>query len=323
MKRRSLFFFVGLTMVGLWTLTPSVPSAQHYPDRPIQLLIPQPPGASLDIGARILIAELEKTLDAKIIPTNKTGAASVLATETVIRAKKDGYTLLYGGSIIITAYNANPEVVHTDPSKELEPLGTHYSNPSLFVVRSDAPWKTFPELIDYARKNPGKLRAVSAGVGSTIHFHLEMIQAMTGVRFTHLPFEGGQAIVTSLLGGNAELTIAAISLVKPHIDAGKMRVLLTTNKTPLFPETPTITDLGYKENLPPAWFGLYAPAGIPEEARKVLIPAVEKAVKNTKSKIEQLGSVLEYRSPSEQKKMWEEEYKRIYEIAVKIGLRKP
>jgi len=323
MKGKILSLFVVLMMPGLWMLTPAALFAQHYPDRPIQLFIPQPPGASLDIGARILAAEMEKTLNTKIIPTNKTGAASVLATETVIRAKKDGYTLLYGGSIIITAYNANPEVVHSDPSRELEPLGAHYSNPSLFVVRSDAPWKTFPELIDYARKNPGKLRAVSAGVGSTIHFHLEMIQAMTGVRFTHIPFEGGQAIVTSLLGGNAEVTIAAISLVKPHIDAGKMRVLLTTNKTPLFPEVQTITDLGYKENLPPAWFGLYAPSGIPEEARKVLVPAVEKAVKNSKPKIDQMGSICEYKTPSEQKKMWEEEYKRIYEIAVKIGLRKP
>ena len=129
--------------------------------------------------------------------------------------------------------------------------------------------------------------------------------------------------MTSILGGNAELTFAALGLVKPHIDAGKMRVLLITHKIPAYPDAPTLPELGYKEHLPPAWFGLYAPAGIPEEARKILVPAVEKAVRNSKPKIDQMGSICEYKTPSEQKKMWEEEYKRIYEIAVKIGLRKP
>ena len=323
MNGKPLFLFVALIVLGLGTLTSSASLAQHYPDRPIQLVIPQPPGASLDIGARILTGELEKILGAKIVPTNKTGASGVLATEAVIRSKKDGYTLLYGGSMIMTAYITNPEVVHSNPSADLEPLGVHYWNPSLFVVKSDAPWKTFPDLVDYAKKNPGKIRAVSAGVGSTIHFHLEMIQAMTGARFTHIPYEGGQAIITSILGGHSEVTFPAIGLVRPHVEAGKMKVLLTTNKIPAFPEAPTLADLGYKGTLPPGWYGLYAPVGIPEEVRRILIPAIEKAVKNTKAKIEPLGSILEYKSPAEQKKMWEEEYKQNFEIAVRIGLRKP
>jgi tripartite-type tricarboxylate transporter receptor subunit TctC len=107
------------------------------------------------------------------------------------------------------------------------------------------------------------------------------------------------------------------------MDTGEMRILLTTNKIPAFPEIPTITELGYKQSLPTSWFAIYAPAGIPEEARKILVPAIEKAVKNTKPKITQLWGVCEYKSPSELKKMWEEEHKKTYEIAVKIGLRKP
>jgi tripartite-type tricarboxylate transporter receptor subunit TctC len=101
-----------------------------------------------------------------------------------------------------------------------------------------------------------------------------------------------------------------------------MRILLINNKMPAFPEIPIITELGYKESLPIAGFGLYAPAGIPEEARKVLVPAIEKAVRNTKSKVEEMWGVIQYKSPSEQRKMWEEEYQKIYGIATKIGLRK-
>jgi tripartite-type tricarboxylate transporter receptor subunit TctC len=101
-----------------------------------------------------------------------------------------------------------------------------------------------------------------------------------------------------------------------------MKILLINSKMAAFPEIPTITELGYKESLPVAGFGLYAPAGIPEEARKVLIPAIEKAVRNTKSKVEEMWGVIQYKSPLEQRKMWEEEYQKIYEIATKIGFRK-
>ena len=128
MKARHLFFFaVLIIMLGLGTLAPSASFAQHYPDHPIQLVIPNPPGASMDIAARMLAQELEQTLGAKVIPNNKPGAATVLGTEAVVRAKKDGYTILYTGSGAMTfAPILNPEVVHYDPLKDLEPLGFHY-----------------------------------------------------------------------------------------------------------------------------------------------------------------------------------------------------
>jgi tripartite-type tricarboxylate transporter receptor subunit TctC len=146
---------------------------------------------------------------------------------------------------------------------------------------------------------------------------------MTGTQFIHVPFEGGAPVVTAVLGGHVELCADAFANIKPHADAGKMKVLLITYKMPAFPEIPTITELGYKQKLPVGWMGVYAPAGIPEEAKKVLVPAIEKAVKNSKPKIEQLWAVCEYKSPLEQRNLWEEQYKQIYDIAIKIGLRKP
>jgi tripartite-type tricarboxylate transporter receptor subunit TctC len=323
MKARHLLFFVVLFILGVGTFAPSASFAQRYPDHPIQLVIPNPPGASMDIAARMLAQELEQTLGAKVIPNNKPGAATVLGTETVVRAKKDGYTILYTGSGAMTfAPILNPEVVHYDPLKDLEPLGFHYLFSSGINARTDSPWKTFTELIDYAKKNPGKLRVSTTGVGSLPHFMLEMIQVMTGTQFTHVPFEG-ESVVTAVLGGHVELSCDAFSKVKPHIDAGKLRVLLTNYRLPAFPEIPTITELGYKQRLPNSWFALYAPTGIPEEARKALVPAIEKAVKNTKKRIEDLWGICEYKSPAEIRKMVEEDNKQMYEVAVRIGLRKP
>jgi len=324
MKTRHLFVVALLTlMLGLGALAPSTSFSQHYPDRPIQLIIPNPPGASMDIAARILVPEMEKALGGRIIPNNKPGAATVLGTEAVVRAKKDGYTILYTGSGAMTfAPILNPEVVHYDPTKDLEPLGFHYLFASGINVRSESPWKTFGELIDYAKKNPGKLRVSTTGVGSLPHFMMEMIQVMTGAQFTHVPFEG-DSVVTAVLGGHVELSCDSYAKVKPHIDTGKIRVLLTNYKMPAAPEIPTITELGYKQKLPNSWFALYAPVGIPEEARKALVPAVEKAVKATKTRIEELYGVCEYKPPAEMKKMVEEDYKQMYEVAVKVGLRKP
>jgi tripartite-type tricarboxylate transporter receptor subunit TctC len=322
MNARHLLMSAVLILLGLGLFAPA-PSFAAYPDRPIQLIIPYVAGATGDITARMLAEELEKILGAKIVSLNKPGASAVLGTDIAVRSKKDGYTLLYAGaSAMIYAPVSNPEIVHYDPFKDVEPLGFHYFFPQTITVRSDAPWKTFAELIDYAKKNPGKLRVSTIGVGSTPHFILEMIMSITGTQFIHVPFEGGETVMTALLGGHVEVTCDGFAKVKPHADAGKMRVLLITNKMPAFPEIPTITELGYKQSLFATWFALYAPSGIPEEARKVLVPAIEKAVNLTKVKIEKMGSIAEYLPPSEIKKMTEEDYKKALEIAKRMGLRK-
>ena len=319
-----LFFFALISVLGIVGIVgPTASFAQRYPDHPIQLVIPNPPGANMDVMARMLAEEMEKLLGAKIIPINKPGAATVLGTDAVVRAKKDGYTLVYtGASALLYTLISNPGVVHYDPPRDLEPLGFHFIFPTTITVRADSPWKTFPELIEYAKKNPGKLRVSTTGVASSPHFMVEMIQSMTGAQFTHVPFEGGESVTTALLGGHVEVTCDGFAKVKPHVDAGKLRILLITNTLPAFPGIPTITELGYKQSIPAAWFGLYGPAGIPEDVKRVLVPAVEKAVKATKPRIDALGSLCEYKSPAEVRKLWDEEYKEIYGIAVKIGVRK-
>ena len=264
-----------------------------------------------------------KVLGAQFIPVNKPGAGFTLGTDFVVRSKKDGYTLVYTNSpAIVHARILSPDTVPYNPDKDLDPLGLHLSFPHAIAVQASAPWKTFGELIEYAKKNPNQVRCSTPGIGSTTHFHLEIIQSLTGAQFNHIPFKSGEAVITALLGGHVEMTFDAVSKIAPHVEAGKMRMLLVTIKSPLFPSVPTLRELGFKQDLVPTWFAMYAPAGIPEEVKKTLIPAIQKAANNPESKarLEKLHFVIDYKSPAEQKKLAAEEYDEGLAIAKKIGL---
>jgi tripartite-type tricarboxylate transporter receptor subunit TctC len=326
MEKQRFRFRLGFTailfLLGSVAMTSSAFCA-GYPDHPIQLVCPNVPGAPGDIAARMLAEELGPILGQKVIVNNKPGAGTALAAETVLRSKKDGYTILYSGnSAFVYVPNVNPEAVHYDPVKDADPLGVHFVMPTVVSVRSDAPWKTFAQLVDYAKKNPGKLRFSSIGVGSQPHFGIELLQMITGIQVTHIPFKGGESVVTAVLGGHVEATLDGIGKLKPHMDAGTMRTLIIDPKRPENPEIPTLQELGYRSGLPAVWFGVWAPAGIPEDVRAILVPAVEKALRLTKPRVEQLGNTFDYRPPAEHRRLQEEEYRQAYEVAVKIGLRK-
>jgi tripartite-type tricarboxylate transporter receptor subunit TctC len=327
MRRVTYIKFIALTVYIFHTLiiTASTIHAQPYPNRPIQLIIPGAAGSILDITGRLLGDEVGKIIGTQLIPVDKPGAGFTLGTDFVVRSKKDGYTLAYTNSpAIVYARILNPETVPYDPDKDLEPLGLHLFFPIAIAVQANSPWKTFGELVDYAKKNPEKLRVSTTGIGSTSHFDLEIIQSLTGAQFNHVPFKGGESVITALLGGHVEMTCDAIGKITPHVESGKMRVLLLTNKMPELPHVPTITELGYKQDLPSTWFAMYGPAGMPEEVKKVLVPAIEKAIKNPelKAKIEKMQFVVQYQSPAELKKLAAEEYERSLAIAIKAGLRK-
>jgi tripartite-type tricarboxylate transporter receptor subunit TctC len=323
MKGKVLFswFLFCAIMVGLPAFDGFC--AERYPDRPVQFIVSNVAGSTMDVSARILATELEKVLGTTVVVVNKPGVAGVLGTDTTVRARKDGYTILITGSSALTFIPiTGTEPVPFDPAKDLDFLGLYYYFPLTITVRADSPWKTFPEFVDYAKKNPGKIRVSTTGVASGPHFVVEMIQVITGAQLTHVPFKGGESVVTAVLGGHVEATCDNIQKLKPHVDAGKLRFLLTTAAMADLPGIPTMRDLGHKEDLLTIWFGIFGPAGIPEEVKKVLVPALEKAVKNVKPKIDSMGNVTEFRPPAEFKKMWLDEYKQVQEIATKIGLRK-
>ncbi len=324
MKKLIYFIIIAITLYG-FTIGASTSFSQTYPNRPIQVVIPNVPGSLMDICARALSDELGKILGTQIIIIHKPGAATVLGTDHVARSKKDGYTLLYtGASALIYARVTNPETVPYDPDKDLEPLGNHLFLPLTVTVRADSSWKTFGELTEYAKKNPDKLRASTIGMGGIDHFNIELTQSLTGAKFTHVPFKGGESVITALLGGHVEVTFDAFGKVLPHAEAGKFRILLLSKKMPGYPNIPTARELGYKQDLLTGFFAFYAPAGIPEEVKRILIPAIEKVVKNPelKTKVEKMGFLVEYKSPSEMRKMVSEDFETANTIAKRIGLKK-
>jgi len=312
--------FVGGVFAGtpiLW--------AQPYPSHPIQLVIPGAPGDAVDISARSVADELAKILKISIIPLNKPGGGAILGTEFAAKSKKDGYTLLYALSSGLI-YNPvfNPDSVPYDPIRDLEPLGLHVTFPTVISVRADSPWMHFSEMIAYAQKNPGKFRCGTLGVGSINHFQLEIIKTITNTDITMVPFKGASPAMTALLGGHIEAAFVAVVLSEPHYQSGKLRGILLDQKVAALPDIPTLPELGYQQDLPASFFAFFAPAGIPNEAKKVLVPAIEKAIRTPElmTKLQKLWYITQYKSPAELKELLSGNYEKAKSMVRKMGVTK-
>jgi tripartite-type tricarboxylate transporter receptor subunit TctC len=177
-------------------------------------------------------------------------------------------------------------------------------------------WKNFGELMAYMKQNPGKVRGSSTGVGSVGFFNFEVIRMETGNGINMIPFKGASPALTALLGGHVGTSALTLGLISPHVKAGKLRVLLTSQKVPEFPDIPTLKQLGYKRNIMSIRFSFYLPAGVPDSVKKVLVPAVEKAVKTPEvvNAIQQIGTIEDFLPGEEFKKMMTDEYEMVWKL---------
>jgi tripartite-type tricarboxylate transporter receptor subunit TctC len=296
--------------------------AQSYPSNAINLVIPLAPGDASDIAGRTMGEELSKLLKVPVVVANRPGAGGTLGTDTVVKAKKDGYTLLITNNAALI-YNRvlTPESVSYDPLKDLTPLGLATRTPILLAVRQDAPYKNFSEMIEFAKKNPGKLRIGTAGAGSVGHFTVEIINSLTGAGLIMVPFKGAAPGITALLGGHVEGVVLALGALSSHLKGGAMRGIVISSKFPEF-DIPTLSQLGYRQNLLGVWLAFFAPAGVPAEVTKTLLPVIEKAVKEpaVASKLASLGILQDYQPPEKLIAEIREEHKTVEEIAKKAGL---
>lgn len=323
---RYFIFVISLfSIVYAWSIGANTLQAQPYPSHPIQIVVPNDPGSVGDTAARLFVDEFSKNLKTPVIVVAKPGASSTLGTDFVAKSRKDGYTIVYANtSAVVYARATNPDIVPYDPARDLEPLGLHCFFPLTVAVQESSPWKTFDQLVDHAKKNPGSVRFGLHGQGTIDHFDLEIIKSLAGAHFTVIPFKGAAATTTALLGGHIDAVVVANGLVSPHVKANKLRMLLVTNKMREYPNVPTITELGYNQKLASAWFAWFAPAGISDEVKKVLIPALEKTIKNPElePKLEKLGLVVDYKPPEELKKIMMSDYETARALAIKLGLSK-
>jgi len=301
--------------------------AQSYPARPIQVVVPMAAGSGTDIHARILMEELRKILNTSIVVVNKPGAFMTVGTDAVAKARKDGYTLLYGPATGITYSKAlEPDTVPYDPIKDLEPLGLHAFFPVVIAVPSNSPWKNLNEFIEDGKKNPGKIRISTPGLQTTSSFNVVIIEGLTGAKYLQVPYKDIVAGVTDMMGGQVEATTQSLSVVAPFVADGRIRILVTSRKVKEYPNVPVLEELGYKAELYSPWFAMYAPAGTPQEVINVLVPAVKKAMESpeTVARINKIGGTLiEYKTPADLKKMEIEEIEAISALGAKMGLRKP
>jgi tripartite-type tricarboxylate transporter receptor subunit TctC len=313
------------TTAAVLSMTSVHLGAQGYPNQTINVVMPLAAGDAADIACRAMAEELSKLLKVPVIVINKPGAGGTLGTDSAVKAKKDGYTILLTNNAALI-YNRilTPESVQYDPFKDLTPLGLATRFPLLLIVRPDAPYKSFNELVEFSKKNPGKVRVGTVGAGSVGHFTLEIINSLTGAGLTMVPFKGASPGVTALLGGHVEGGMLALGTLLSHMKSGAMKGVLASHKIPEYPEIPTLAQLGYRQNLFGVWLAFFAPAGVPQEVTKTLVPAIEKAVKDPAvvSKLAGLGMVQDYLPAEKLIAEIREEHRTVEEIAKKAGLAK-
>jgi len=287
------------------------------------VVVPLAPGDAADISARTMGEEISKALNTPVVAINRPGAGGAVAAASVVQAKKDGQTLLFAQNSALTfRVVLEPQAVAYDPQRDLVPLGITSRTPSVLVVRSDAPYKTFVELVEYAKKNPGKLRIGHPGVGSVGDFCVQQINALAGTDLLGVPYTGAAPAVAALRGEQIEGVVLALGALSAHIKAGTFRPLVASS--PDLSGVPTLRSLGYKDDLFGVWFSFLAPAGIPEPARKALVEAIEQAAKSpaVAARLAPLGIVQSYAGPEQLAAEIREETRRVGEMARKTGLGK-
>jgi tripartite-type tricarboxylate transporter receptor subunit TctC len=274
-----------------------------YPSQAVTLIVSSAAGGTTDMAARMIADPLSKALGKPVVVENRPGGSGAIAASVVKRAKPDGYTLLvqYSGYQVIT-----PHVVKVafDPIKDFAPVANILVAPQVIVVRPDLPIKTLPELVSYARANPGKLTYASSGNGSLQHVTGELIHQLARVDITHVPYKGTGPAITDLLGGNVDMTFTTAPPLIGHIKSGKLRPLAVTGNVALatFPDVPTTASIkGYEKIDVSSWFAVYAPAGTPTPVITRLTTEIRKIMQTAefKSKAEAQGAYAVYMNPRE------------------------
>ena len=297
--------------------------AQDYPRGSISLVVPLAPGDATDTAARAIADELSRELNVAIVPVNRPGAGGALGTELVVKAKPDGYTIvLTNNAALVFRSILDPKTANYNALTDLTPLGLAMRSPSILAIRADAPYKTFKEMVEHAKKNPGSVRIGSAGAGSVGDFCRRTIGRLTGAELTMVPFTGASPAVTALLGGHLDGIILALGTMTAHLRSGTLRGVVISSKYPDFPDIPTLSELGYSESLFGIWVGFFAPAGVPAEVTRALVPALERAIKSPAigAKLKPLGMLLDYSPPEDMRAEMRDEHRRVREIATKSGL---
>ncbi|SPA32666.1 conserved hypothetical protein, UPF0065 [Cupriavidus taiwanensis] len=249
------------------TLATSLATAGPYPDKPIRMVVPFPPGGTTDLLGRVLATRLSESLGQQVVVDNRPGAGGTIGSDLVAKAPADGYTLMFGTvgtqSINATLYRKLP----FDPQKDFSPVALFAGVPNILVVNPNVPARNVRELVSYAKANPGKLNMGSAGNGTTNHLSGELFKSMAGVEIVHVPYKGSGPAMADLLANQVQLMFDNLPGSLPHVKAGRLRALAVTSATrsPALPDVPTMAEAGIAGYEADVWFGVVGPRGLPPE----------------------------------------------------------
>lgn len=319
--RRLLLGFSAFLML----FAAGVASAADYPTRPVRIVVPFPPGGTIDVQARSLAAQLVETFKQPVIVDNRPGAGTTIGTGHAAKSTPDGHTLL----LTLRTIAVSPAVyakLSFDPVRDFEPISLVESTFWVFSTHPSLPAKTFKEFMALAKSRPGALNYAVTGIGTDNHLTMEQFQRAAGIQMGQIPYSGGGPAVIAILGGQVDVMLVPGPLSVPHIKSGKLRpiAIFANSRAPSLPDVPTITEEGYAGFGGGAWSGLFAPKGTPAKIVQLLNAEVQKYVRRNRETgtlfIEGI-QVPESSTPKEMATLLREEVAKWQRVAKEVGIK--
>jgi tripartite-type tricarboxylate transporter receptor subunit TctC len=317
-------YLAPILLVSFFWLIAESRGQEKYPNRPITIVAPFPPGGVADLTARPVAAAMERILKNPVVVVNKTGAAGAVGMSFVANSKPDGYTLLMALSSISIIPEAD-KLFDRKPAytmDQLMPIALISADPTIFVVSAGRPWKSVKEFVEDAKKHPGEFSYSSSGVYGTLHMAMEMLSHAAGINLKHVPYAGAAPALTAILGGHVDTLASGPAVVIPHIKAGKLRPLAGwgAKRVAALPDVPTFKEAGYDVEFY-IWAGLFAPRGTSEPVMRRVRETVRQAVATPefKAAMEKLETPIAYRDAPEFQKFWDHDAKMLADAIRRVG----
>ena len=313
----------GLVAVMLCAQATSVAqTASSFPNQPIRMVVPYPPGGPTDITARVVAAEMSKTIGQNIVIDNRPGASGMIGSEMVTKSTPDGYTVLANASIHVINPSVYPDM-RFDAIKDFVPITQLAQVPLVLVVPANSPIKSVKDLVEYAKANPGKVNFGSAGSASAQHLAGESFKIAAGIQMQHIPYKGSAPALTDLAGGQLQLMFDSMPSATPMINSGKLRAIAvtTTTRAKARPDLPTIAESGFPGFDISTWYAYWAPKGTPADVVEKLAASAAQALKNPEviAKYEAMGAEPVCSTPAQFAAYVESEAKKWNDIVKKSG----
>ena len=323
---RRMMFALAAALVGAVAVSGEVAAqAQPWPNKPIRLIIGNPPGGTNDILARLLQVPLQEALGQPIVIENRAGGATMVATEATVRSAPDGYTL--GTIISVHASNVSLQPrLPFDPIKDITPIAFLGRVANIVVVHPSVKANTFPELLALAKASPGTIHHGTSGNGTSQHFSGELLRLGTGVDIVHVPYRGGGPAINDVLGGQIQMMFGNFASILPHVKSGRVRPLAVTgaNRSPVLPDLPTVAEAA---NLPgfavTEWYAVIGPAGLPPEIVQRMNNTIYDAMKRPEiaTKLRDQGIEVDFMTPDQMMDFIKSEITKIGDIVKRANIK--